>query len=111
MAKLMKWFLGLLLLAGLAAAGSYGVAYLAQGKIVGAQPLDLGEQQTRFATEGIAALPGAPKVWVFSYGPTKIPGMKQVEIYISPLGSVVGTKPADFATKLQAYRASQTPSD
>jgi hypothetical protein len=111
MAKLMKWFLTLLLLAGLAAAGSYAIAYLAQGKLVGAQPLDLGTQQTHFATDGIASLPGAPRAWVFSYGPTRIPGMKQVEIYISPFGEVIGTKPADFATKLAAYRASQTPGD
>lgn len=109
MAKLMKLFLTLLLLSGLAAAGSYGVAYLAQGKLVGAQPLDLGAQETRFATEGIATLPGAPKAWVFSYGPTKIPGMKQVEIYVSPLGAILGTNPKNFATRLQAYRAAQTP--
>ncbi|MGB7213187.1 MAG: hypothetical protein WBC97_11245 [Gemmatimonadales bacterium] len=109
MAKLMKLFLTLLLLSGMAAAGSYGVAYLAQGKIVGPQPLELGAQATRFATEGIPTLPGAPKAWVFSYGPTKVPGMKQVEIFVSPLGSVLGTIPKDFATRLQAYRAAQSP--
>lgn len=111
MAKLMKWFLTLLLIAGLAAAGSYAIAYLAQGKIVGAQPLDLGTQTTTFATSGVPALPGAPKAWVFAYGPTRIPGMKQVEIYVSPLGTVLGTKPANFVARLQAYRAAQTPSD
>ena len=109
MAKLMKLFLTLLLLSGLAAAGSYGVAYLAQGKLVGAQPLDLGAQQTRFATEGIPTLPGAPKAWVFTYGPTKVPGMKVAEIYVSPLGAVIGTKPKDFSARLQAYRAAQSP--
>ncbi|MGH7591874.1 MAG: hypothetical protein ACREL2_10585 [Gemmatimonadales bacterium] len=109
MAKLMKLFLTLLLLSGMAAAGSYGVAYLAQGKIVGPQPLELGAQATRFATDGIATLPGTPKAWIFTYGPTKIPGMKQVEIYVSPLGSVLGTNPKDFAARLQAYRAAQSP--
>ncbi|MFI5234174.1 MAG: hypothetical protein ACHQXA_00555 [Gemmatimonadales bacterium] len=109
MAKLMKFFLLVLLIGGLLAAGSYGAGYLAQGKLVGAQPLDLGAQQTRFATDGIPDLPGAPKAWVFSYGPTKIPGMPQVEIYVSPTGSVLGTKPKNFVTKLQAYRAAQTP--
>lgn len=107
----MKLFLTLLLVAGLAAAASYGVAYLAQGKLVGAQPLDLGQQTTRFATEGIPTLPDSAMAWVFSYGPTRIPGMRQVEIYVSPFGSVVGTKPANFAARLQAYRAAQAPSD
>ena len=109
MAKLMKFFLLVLLIGGLLTAGSYGVAYLAQGKLVGAQPLDLGTQQTRLATEGIADLPGAPKAWIFSYGPTKVPGMAQVEIYVSLTGSILGTKPKNFTTRLQAFRAAQTP--
>jgi hypothetical protein len=109
MAKLMKMFLALLLLAALAAAGSYGIAYLTQGKLVGAQPLDLGAQQTHFEINGIADLPGRPKAWVFGYGPTKIPGMKEVEIYVSPTGALLGTKPKNFAARLQAYRAAQNP--
>jgi len=40
-------------------------------------------------------------VWRFAFGPTRIPGAPTVRIYISPLGQLVKTEPADLAERVK----------
>ena len=52
--------------------------------------------------QGAPQLPGHPRVWRFAFGPTVIPGAPTVRIYVSPLGQVVATDPADLAERVKA---------
>jgi hypothetical protein len=42
-----------------------------------------------------------PREWSFAYGPTLIPGAPYVRIYVSPLGRVLETEPADLAARVK----------
>jgi len=88
--------------AALLAGASWAAALAAVGTLLGAPPPEMGNQSTTFLWEGMPQLPGHPRVWRFTFGPTKIPGAPTVRIYVTPLGQVVGIEPADLEARVKA---------
>ena len=56
----------------------------------------------------VRAEPTGRLAWAVSFTSTTIPGHLAFEVYVSPLGQVLGTNPADFTTRIppQERRAS-----
>jgi len=99
----------LLLFAALGAAVVVGVswtlAYNAVASLLGDPPPQMGTQKTAFLWDGLTQIEGAPRVWAFAYYPTLIPGAQSVRIYVSPVGRVVLTEPADLAARVKTLHA------
>jgi hypothetical protein len=95
----------MLLLAALALAlvvgGSWALAYNRVATLLGDPPPEMGAQTTTFLWDGLTQLEGAPRVWSFAYYPTRIPGAQSVRVYVSPLGRLVQTEPADLAARVK----------
>ena len=83
---------------------SWAIAYNSVGTLLGSPPPQMGTQHTSIQWEGFSRLAEHPPMWRFAYGPTRIPGAPSVRIYVSPLGRIVQTEPADLDEKLQAFR-------
>ena len=99
MARLI-WLLFMLAAICLVAAGvSWVAAYVSVANLLGSPPPDMGTQTTAFLWDGVTQLPGHPRAWSFSYGPTRIPGAPNVRIYVSPTGHVLRTEPNDLAVR------------
>ena len=96
-------FLLLVIMAGLAGA-SYAGARFTAGRLTGPNPPGLGSANTRFEHKGIAALRSNPRGWVVSYPSAHEFGPKGAEIYVSPTGQLLGTRPANLAQQLEARR-------
>ena len=88
--------------AALLAGASWALALAAVGTLLGAPPPEMGTQSTTFLWQGMPQLPGHPRVWRFAFGPTRIPGAPTVRIYVTPLGQVVSTEPADLEARVKA---------
>jgi hypothetical protein len=91
----------LLVIAAALGGASYAGARFTAGKVVGPNPRGLGSSSARFAFDGIAALPGKPRGWVIRYPHATAFGRGGAEIYVSPTGRLLGTKPADLSQRLQ----------
>jgi hypothetical protein len=87
--------------AALLAGASWVGAYFAVGTLLGSPPPEMGRQSTSFLWDGMPELPGHPRVWAFTFGPTRVPGAPTVRIYVSPFGRVVETEPADLAARVK----------
>jgi hypothetical protein len=86
----------------LLAGASWAASLSAVGTLLGAPPPEMGRQSTTLLWQGAPQLPGHPRVWRFAFGPTVIPGAPTVRIYVSLLGQVVATEPADLAERVKA---------
>jgi hypothetical protein len=95
-------FLMLVIVSALAGA-SYAGARMAAGKLTGPQPNGLGPPSTHFEFSGIRALRAKPRGWVVVYPQAREFG--RVEVYVSPTGQLLGTRPGDLAERLEAQRA------
>jgi hypothetical protein len=100
MARLFWLMVGAAFIAALLAGASFAGAYTAVGSLLGSPPPEMGRQSTTFLWEGTPQIPGSPRVWLFTFGPTRIPGAPTVRIYVSPLGRVVRTEPADLEARV-----------
>lgn len=97
-------FLLLVILAALGGA-SYAGARLAAGKVTGPNPRGLGSSTARFAFDGIGAIRNRPRGWIISYPRATGLGRGGAEIYVSPTGRLLGTKPANLAERLRPSEA------
>lgn len=109
MRRLIKLLFLLAVLGGVGIAASYAGAFARAGSIVGPSGRALGTRQVTLAYRGVERLPNKPIAWVFTYGPTDLPGVRQARIYISPLGQILATEPRDLDARLEAWRRAQTP--
>ena len=96
-------FLLLVVIAALAGA-SYAGARFTAGRLTGPNPPGLGSATTRFDFKGISALPAKPRGWVIAYPSASEFGRGGAEIYVSPTGRLLGTRPANLAQRLEASR-------
>ena len=87
--------------AALLAGASWAAALFAVGTLLGAPPPEMGTQSTALLWQGAPELPGNPRVWRFAFGPTRIPGAPTVRIYVTPLGHVMETQPADLEARVK----------
>ena len=95
----------LILVIGAALAGaSYAGARFTAGKMIGPEPNTLGPLEAHFAFAGIPALPSKPRAWIMAYPSARGYGRGGAEIYVSPTGELLGTKPRDLARQLEAQR-------
>jgi hypothetical protein len=97
----MRAFFLLLVIAAALGAASYAGARFTAGEVTGPNPRGLGSSTARFAFDGIAALRSRPRGWVISYPRATSFGRGGAEIYVSPTGKLLGTKPADLAQRLR----------
>ena len=105
MARLIWLLLTVALGGALVGAASWTAASARVSDMLGAPPPQMGNRYTTFLWEGMQRVPGQPKAWLFTYGPTKIPGARNVKIWVSPLGKLLKTEPADLQQKLDAFHA------
>lgn len=87
--------------AALIAGASWAGAYASVGMLLGSPPPEMGTQTTTFLWQGMPQRAGHPRVWRFAFGPTRIPGAPTVRIYVTPLGRVVETDPADLEARIK----------
>jgi len=106
--KLIKWLFIIGFVGVLLTGGSYAAARFQVGRLVGPNP-PLAGRAVEFAYRGVEGLPGRPRLWVFTYGSTRLPGIRSATIYVSPTGKLVGTRPADLEARLAAWEQSQEP--
>ena len=97
------FFLLLVIVAALAGA-SYAGARFAAGRVIGPNPPGLGPPSSRFEYKGISAVRGKPRGWVISYPAARQFGPGGAAIYVSPTGSLLGTRPADLARQVESSR-------
>jgi hypothetical protein len=101
---------GIFLLAVIVAAlsgASYAGARFTAGKVTGPNPPGLGPPSSRFEFKGIGALRGQPRGWVIAYPAARQFGPQGAEIYVSPVGSLLGVRPADLGQRLESSRATE----
>jgi hypothetical protein len=96
-------FLIVVIAASLAGA-SYAGARFTAGKVIGPDPHTLGPVKAHFAFAGIPALPSKPRAWIMAYPSARGYGRGGAEIYVSPTGELLGTKPRDLARQLESQR-------
>ena len=89
------------------AAASYAGARATAGKLTGPNPQGLGSATTRFSFEGIPALRGKPRGWILRYPGAREFGPGGAEIYVSPTGRLLGTRPGNLAQRLEAQRSEE----
>jgi hypothetical protein len=104
MARLFWYLLIAAFVALLSTGVSWAIAYNSVGTLLGSPPPEMGTQSTSIQWQGLARLREHPPVWRFAFAPTRIPGATVVRIYVSPLGKIVQTEPADLDERLQAFR-------
>ena len=105
MARLIRLLFGLALVAAVLAAASWSVALHRVNVLLGDPPPQLGKHETTFLWDGMPQLQGQPRAWRFAFGPTAIQGAPYVRIYVSPLGKVVLTEPADLAARVKVFHS------
>ena len=96
-------FLILVIAASLAGA-SYAGARFTAGKMIGPEPNTLGPLDAHFAFAGVPGLPSKPRAWIMAYPNARGYGRGGAEIYVSPTGELLGTKPRDLARQLDSQR-------
>ena len=100
----MRKIILLLVIAAALAGASYAAARFTAGKVTGSASRVMGSPQTAFAFSGVKNLAGAPRAWVVSYPRAQGFPSSPPQIYVSPTGTLLGTRPADLAQRLSAMR-------
>jgi hypothetical protein len=100
MTRLLWYLLIAAFVGALLVGASYAAAYSAVGTLLGAPPPQMGKQQVELLWKGAPELKGHPRVWRFTFGPTLIPGARDVRIWVDPTGHLVATDPPNLAAKL-----------
>jgi len=95
----------LLVIAAALVGASYAGAHFTAGRLMG--PEAKGPSTTQFAFNGIPALPSKPRGWIVAYPAATEFGPHGAEIYISPVGRLLGTRPADLARRVDARGAAE----
>ncbi|HWP38010.1 MAG TPA: hypothetical protein VNL18_10705 [Gemmatimonadales bacterium] len=108
MARLFKWLLLAALLCAAFVIYSYLGARITAGKVLGPNP-PVSDRTIEFAFDGVPDLQGRPRAWVITYRASRLPGVRRVQIYVSPMGELIATRPADLSTRLDAWEKSRLP--
>lgn len=107
--RLLKWLLLAAVVGGVALGVSYLGARATAGKLLGPNP-PLRSRATELAWNGAEGLRGSPRVWVFTYRASQLPGVPRARIYVSLTGELIATTPPDLDLRLDAWdKARQQP--
>jgi hypothetical protein len=85
------------------AGASYAGARFTAGKMIGPNN-PLGPLEARFAFAGVPDLPSKPRAWIMAYPSARGYGRSGAEIYVSPTGKLLGTKPRDLGRRIESQR-------
>ncbi|HEV7366605.1 MAG TPA: hypothetical protein VGN76_12235 [Gemmatimonadales bacterium] len=99
-------FLLVVIAAGLVGA-SYAGARFTAGRLMGPDANQMASPTARFAFAGIQTLRAKPRGWILSYPSATEFGPHGAEIYVSPVGRLLGTRPADLARRVEARQAAE----
>jgi hypothetical protein len=99
-------FLFLVIAAALSGA-SYAGARFTAGRLVGPGAPGLGPATTHFAFQGIPALKNHPRGWIVAYPAARDFGRGGAEVYVSPTGQLLGSRPGDLARRMEEARKSR----
>jgi len=91
-------FVGMLLVGA-----SYAAAYSAVGTLLGAPPPKMGKRSVELLWKGAPELPGHPRVWRFTFGPTLIPGAQSVRLWVDPMGRLLQMEPENLRARLAGF--------
>jgi len=83
---------------------SWAAAYFAIGTMLGEPPPKMGIRKAVLALGGAKQIKGHPPAWIFSFGPTVIPGAERAVIYVNLYGKVLRTDPPDLAKRVDAFQ-------
>lgn len=108
MARLFKWLVVIAFVGGALTTASYAGARFTAGRFLGPKA-PVSRRTDQFAFEGVTGLPGKPRAWVFTYRASEMPGIKAVQIFVSPTGRLLATVPGDLDIRLDAYERSLEP--
>ena len=97
----------LLVIAAALFGASYAGAKFTAGKVVGADHPGLGPSTTRFAFDGIRSLKNHPRGWIVAYPSARDMGPGGAEIYVSPTGALLGSRPGDLGRRMDEARRSR----
>jgi len=103
MARLLWYLLIAAFIGALLVGASYAAAYTAVGTLLGAPPPKMGERTVELLWRGAPDLPAHPRAWRFTFGPTLIPGARDVKIWVSPTGKLLATEPVSLRARLAAF--------
>ncbi|HEX9579748.1 MAG TPA: hypothetical protein VF970_01450 [Gemmatimonadales bacterium] len=108
MRRFFKWLFIAALACGAFVVYSYAGARLTAGRVVGPNPPFSG-RTIKFYFDGVPDLRGRPRAWVITYNRSRLPGVLTAQIYISPTGTLLATRPADLDTRLDAWEKTRLP--
>lgn len=104
----MKRIIKLVVWAVVLSAVLVGVSYIgARARVavfLGSPLPDLGPRVITFNMDGVPEFVGTPRAWTFTYGPGQLPQTPQFQIFVTPTGRLVGTRPRDLQTRLTQYQ-------
>jgi len=103
MARLLWYVVIAAFVGALLTGASYAAAYSAVGTVLGAPPPKMGKQTVDLLWKGAPDVPGHPRAWRFTFGPTLIPGARDVRIWVDPMGKVLQTEPANLPARLAGF--------
>ena len=105
----MRAFFLLSVIAASLIGASYAGARFTAGRVMGPDASRLGSPATHFAFGGIQGLRAKPRGWILAYPSATEFGPHGVEIYVSPVGRLLGTRPADLERRVEAARQAAEP--
>ena len=108
MYKLFKLLVVLAFIGMLLSLGSYAVARLKVGSYMGPMK-PLSGHSVSFAFDGVDALNGRRFVWIVDYRNSKLSGVRRATFYVSPMGDMIATVPADLDRRIDAWEKRQLP--
>ena len=108
----MRRLIKLIFVLALVGAALGGVSYVGAGitaaSFVGSDA-PVGNRHITFDYKGLRGLPGRPKVWVVTYRSSQLPGAPRVQVFVSPMGRVIATRPADLDRRVEAWERRNMP--
>lgn len=102
--RLLKIVFVLALVGGLLYGASYAGSRAAAGKVVGPNPSFMGDRTIQLNLKGVEELDGNPRAWIYTYGPTELPGVREATIYVTLEGKIIRTRPRNLAERIERYR-------
>ena len=108
MRRFFNWLLLAALIGGGFAAYSYLGARFTAGKLVGPDS-PFADRAIKFHFDGVPELPGQPRAWAITYTGSTLPGVRSAQVYISPTGTLLATRPRDLDVRLEAWDKTRVP--
>ena len=110
MKRLIKLIFVLALVGASLAGMSYAGAGIKAGTFLGSKA-PVGDREIKFHNDGVEDLPGRPKAWVVTYRSSQLPGTPFVQIFVSPTGRVIATRPPNLGRLVEAWERTSLPSE